>query len=109
MSIKSPHGPVLVICADEGVATDILIRLYDLGVSVVGPASTARLALALAGQTLARSAILVGETTGQRTAAELAEELQKTWGIDCVGLSSRGVAACAALEAADAHEPRRVH
>lgn len=83
---NTPSSPVLLICADEDTATDVLQRLYERGISVVGPAATARLAMALAGQTFARSAIMVGETAGRRTAAQLAEELQRTWGIECVCL-----------------------
>ena len=59
------HGALLLVCADENTATAILDHLDAEGLSVVGPAPTAGLALILAAQNETRSAILVGETAPQ--------------------------------------------
>jgi len=74
---------VLVVCADEERCAELIARLHDDGASVVGSAATAGLALALTAQTTPRSAILVGETAGRRSAAELAQALSDTWGVEC--------------------------
>jgi hypothetical protein len=79
--------PVLVVCAESEQALQILGKLFDDGVSVVGPAPTAGLALTLAAQTMPRMAILAGETAGRRSSQELAEELSSTWGVNCFTLS----------------------
>jgi hypothetical protein len=74
---------VLVVCADADRCAQVVARLHDDGASVVGSASTAGLALALTAQTAPRSAILIGETTGRRSAGELAQALSDTWGVEC--------------------------
>lgn len=80
---KPEMETVLVVCADEERCADVIARLHDDGASVVGSAATAGLALALAAQTTPRAAILVGETAGRRSAAELAQALSDTWGVEC--------------------------
>ena len=81
---------ILVVCADPEKAADILQRLHDGGANAVGPVSTAGLALTLVAQTTPRSAILAGETTGRRPAADLARDLTTLWGVDCYVLPSPG-------------------
>lgn len=75
--------PILIVCSDPDRAFGILAKLYDRGFSTVGPAPSACLALTLAAQTMARTAIIASQTTGRRTAEELAGELSRTWGIEC--------------------------
>ena len=74
---------ILVVCADEDASSSLLTWLHDGGFSAVGPVSTAAMALALAAQSAPRAAILIGETTGRRDASELADELRRTWGVEC--------------------------
>lgn len=92
------HGPILLVCADRDRSFAILEKLYDEGFSTVGPAPSAGLALTLTAQTMARTAILAGQTTGRRSVAELADELIRTWGVECFVLADdeeahQGVAA----------------
>lgn len=91
------NGPVLLVCADQDRSFDILEKLYDEGFSTVGPAPTAGLALTLTAQTMARTAILAGQTTGRRSVSELAEELSRTWGVECFLLDD--AAGCMPTEA----------
>ena len=81
---------ILVVCADPEKSAEILQRLHEGGANPMGPAPTAGLALALAAQVTPRSAILVGEPTGRRNAADLARELAAFWGVDCYVLPSAG-------------------
>lgn len=80
---SSEMETVLVVCADADRCAEIVGRLQDDGASVVGSAHTAGLALALTAQMTPRSAILVGETAGRRSAGELAQALSETWGVEC--------------------------
>ncbi len=74
---------ILVVCGDAERSTEILRRLHEGGANVLGPVSTAGLALALTAQVTPRSAILVGQTTGRRSAETLARELFSLWGVEC--------------------------
>ena len=76
-------GPVLLVCADAEQSFQILEKLHEQGFTVVGPAPTAGLALTLTAQTMACTAIIAGQTAGRRGATELAEELARTWGVEC--------------------------
>ena len=76
-------GPILLVCADQDRAFGILEKLYDEGFSTVGPVPSAGLALTLTAQTSPRTAIIAGQTTGRRSAEELAGELSRTWGVEC--------------------------
>lgn len=78
---------ILVVCGDAQRSTEILQRLHEGGANALGPVSTAGLALALTAQVTPRSAILVGQTTGRRSAEELARELSSLWGVECYVLS----------------------
>ena len=103
---------VLVVCADETRCAEIIARLHDDGASVVGSAATAGLALALTAQMTPRSAILVGETAGRRSAEELAQALSHNWGVECFVLrpeaeAPRGVDAAVAIPTVDLKALRR--
>ena len=79
--------PILLVCADQVRSFDILKKLDDEGFSIVGSAPSAGIALALAAHSAPRVAILAGQTSGRRSAAELAAELTNTWGVECFVLS----------------------
>ena len=81
------NDPILLVCADQDRSFDILRKLYDEGFSTVGSAPSAAVALTLTAQTAPRIAILAGQTSGRRSAAELAAELTGTWGVECFVLS----------------------
>jgi uncharacterized protein YbjT (DUF2867 family) len=72
---------VLVVCVDEFKSQDIMEKLYDCGINSIGPAPTAGLALALAGQTRPTVAIVAGPPGGRRDASELASRLLADWGV----------------------------
>ena len=80
------NGAILLVCDDEERTRDILARLFDEGYSVVGPATTASLALALTAQTGPSLALIARPPTGRRGALELAQELMRTWGVRSVVL-----------------------
>lgn len=80
---------VLVMCADEAQAADLLRQLYDAGVNAVGPVTTAKMALMLTAQAAPTDAILAGPTTGETDVLELAEVLTGTWGVRCVLIPTR--------------------
>jgi len=86
---------ILVVCADPDRCAEIIGRLHDDGASVVGTAHTAGIALTLTAQMAPRSAILVGETAGRRSADELARALSETWGVECFLLRHDGRAGSA--------------
>ena len=75
---------ILLVCSDEGHSSEILGRLIDNGASVVGPAPTARLSLALAALTAPTLALVARPPTGKRGATELARALMREWGIPSV-------------------------
>lgn len=84
-----PGSTVLVMCADEDQAADLLRQLYDADVNAVGPVTTAKVALVRAAQTAPTDAILAGPTIGEYDVHELAEVLTRTWGVKCVILPPR--------------------
>jgi hypothetical protein len=59
----------------------VLQRLYDAGLSAVGPVSTARLALAMTAVTFPTVALVASPPTGRRNATELAEVLLRDWNV----------------------------
>lgn len=77
---------VLVVCADAQWSVDLVARLSDGGASVVGPAGTAAVALALAAQAAPQVAVVAGPPAGRRDAAALSRALHETWGVDCLVL-----------------------
>lgn len=72
---------ILLVCGCEHGAADILDKLYGGGFSVVGPAPTAAMAMAMAAQTAPTIALVAGRPSGRRNAAELAGDLMRTWGV----------------------------
>jgi hypothetical protein len=74
---------VLLVCADHDLASDVQVALAETGLELVGPAPTAEMALTLAGLTVTRTALLIGELGGEASADELAAQLSRLWGIDC--------------------------
>lgn len=72
---------ILLICGDEADAASIMTNLYEADIRVVGPIHTARMALAMAAQTGPTLALLAGQPTGERKAAELAQAMMSTWGV----------------------------
>lgn len=78
------HGfahTVLLVCGCETHARNILQRLYEAGIGVIGPAPTAGHAMALAAQTAATVALVATAPSGRRNASEFARDLMATWGI----------------------------
>lgn len=72
---------ILLVCGSEAVSVDILGKLYDNGINVVGPAANASYALAMAAQIFPTIALMASPPLGRRNAVQLAEELNRTWGI----------------------------
>jgi hypothetical protein len=72
---------ILLVCDCEHSTTDILDKLYLGGFSVVGPVPNARMALLMAAQTVPTIAVVASPPNGRRNAAELANDLMRTWGI----------------------------
>lgn len=72
---------ILLICDDEQRATRLITALDAARIPVIGPFSTAGLALAVTAHAGPTIALLASETTGRRSAADLAESLQANWGV----------------------------
>ena len=72
---------ILLICDDERRATRLITALDAARIPVIGPFPTAGLALAVTAHAGPTLALLASETTGRRSAAELAESLQANWGV----------------------------
>lgn len=72
---------ILLICDDEARATRLITALDEARISVIGPFPTAGLALAVTAHSGPTVALLASETTGRRSAAELAESLKSHWGV----------------------------
>ncbi|MGA0603802.1 hypothetical protein ACO2Q3_24055 [Caulobacter sp. KR2-114] len=78
---------VLLVCSDAERAEILRDRLFEEGFHVIGPASTAAMAMALAAQTLPTVAVVAKPPTGRRNAVEFARDLMRTWGVGSVILS----------------------
>lgn len=72
---------VLVVCSDASLADDLLQRLYQNGVNAVGPVDSARMAIAIATHGQPTLAVIANPPTGRRGAVELAQALERDWGI----------------------------
>lgn len=72
---------ILLICDDEARATRLIAALDEAQISVIGPFPTAGLALAVTAHSGPTVALLASETTGRRSAAELAQSLKANWGV----------------------------
>jgi hypothetical protein len=75
------HDTVLLVCADPERSSEILSQFYDYGWSVVGPVSTAAMALSLTAHTCPTVALVAGPPTGKRNAPQLARDLMRMWGV----------------------------
>jgi CheY-like chemotaxis protein len=72
---------VILVCDDETNSREILSKLSAQGIGVIGPATTASMALTLAAQTFANIAVLARRPDGGPLGPELARRLMKTWGV----------------------------
>jgi uncharacterized protein with PIN domain len=72
---------ILLICDDETRAARLLAALDAARVRVIGPFSTAGLALAVTAHSGPTVALLASQTTGRRSAEELAQTLKDNWGV----------------------------
>lgn len=110
--IPAADDIVLLVCADELKSRHYLEHLLGRGLSVVGPASSAANALALAAQTAPTLALVASEPTGRRKSIELAQELMNHWGIRSVVTHEACPGAAAPSEtvywAADPAQQRRL-
>lgn len=79
--MENHSDTVLLVCGDEARAHEILGKLIDDGFGVVGPTPNARLALALAAQSVPTVAVVAHPPTGRRNARELARDLMANWGV----------------------------
>lgn len=84
---------ILLICDDETRATRLLSALDAAQIKVIGPFSTAGLALAVTAHTGPTVALLASQTTGRRSAEELARTLKDNWGVRSMLLDERAHAA----------------
>lgn len=72
---------ILLICDDEARATQLMTALDEAQVKVIGPFPTAGLALAVTAHTGPTVALLASQTTGRRSAEQLAQTLKDNWGV----------------------------
>ena len=72
---------VLVVCNDSRLADELLEALFRNGVDAVGPVDSARMALAVATHAQPTLAVIANPPTGRRGAVELAQALERDWGI----------------------------
>jgi len=75
---------VLLVCSDPIQSKDLRDRLHAEGFQVIGPASSAAMAMALAAQIEPTVALVARQPTGRRKAAEFARDLMRTWGVGSV-------------------------
>lgn len=72
---------ILLICDDEARATRLMAALDEAQLSVIGPFTTAGLALAVTAHSGPTVALLASQTNGRRSAQELAQTLNDNWGV----------------------------
>ena len=72
---------VLVVCSDAKLADHLLDSLFQNGVNAVGPVDSARMAIAVATNAQPTLAVIANPPTGRRGAVELAQALERDWGI----------------------------
>ncbi|WP_334164119.1 hypothetical protein [Phenylobacterium sp.] len=80
---------VLVAHADRQFLDDIVPTLSDLGYDVVGPARSAREALAYVAQTGVELALIGERLAGERDGRTLGQALRANWGVCCAYLKDR--------------------
>jgi hypothetical protein len=83
---------VILVCDDERESHDILNRLEAEGIGVIGPATSATMALTLASQSFANIAVLARRPSSGPLGADLAHTLMKTWGVRSVVLEGEAEA-----------------
>jgi hypothetical protein len=72
---------ILVAHADPAFLTDVVPKLSERGFHVIGPATTAKMALALAAASPASLALVGTRLAGVRSGQTLAQELLAKWGV----------------------------
>lgn len=75
---------ILVAHTDPAYLERIVPRLVERGFHVVGPANTARVALALATQTPVNLALVGEKLAGVRDGRAVARALRSAWGIPSI-------------------------
>ena len=100
--MKLDRETVIVACGDEAVSARMVQRLSEAGFGVIGPASSARMALALAAQTPASMAIVTPELSDGRPGRDLARDLMTNWGVRSMVLEAGSEIAEWTVASADA-------
>ena len=72
---------ILLICDEEVRAARLIAALDEAHLNVIGPFTTAGLALAVTAHTGPTVALLASQTTGRRSAEQLAQTLKDNWGV----------------------------
>lgn len=80
---------ILVAHGDPGALDELVPTLSDLGYEVVGPATSAREALAYAAQTGVGWALIGERLAGERDGRTLGQALRADWGVPCAYLKDR--------------------
>ena len=75
------HDRTVIVASQR---RDLVTALSEAGIGVVGPVTTATLALILASHGPADLALIDDQLAGRRTGAELADALYQTWGVRSV-------------------------
>ena len=99
-----PDRTVIVASRRE----ELVAALSEAGFNVVGPVTTASMALILAAQAPAALALVDENLTGRRTGPELAAQLYETWGVRSVLLGEFADSEAAAPWAASARDAERL-
>ncbi|HWU15884.1 MAG TPA: hypothetical protein VN157_17950, partial [Caulobacter sp.] len=88
---------ILLICDDEARAARLIAALDEARLNVIGPFTTAGLALAVTAHTGPTVALLASQTTGRRSAKQLAQTLKDNWGVRSMLLDETAHAAVETL------------
>lgn len=86
--IRYPCANVIMVSACERTSDQLLNLISDSDLNVVGTATRAATALALAAQMPADLAIVHHRLAGRRDGAELARRLEETWGVPSLLIES---------------------
>ena len=79
--IRYPCSNVILVSGCERTSDQLLNLIYERNLNVVGTATRAATALALAAQVPADLAIVHDRLAGRRDGAELARLLKEIWGV----------------------------
>jgi DNA-binding response OmpR family regulator len=85
---------ILVAHTDPAYWETIVPRLVERGYHVVGPATTARVALALATQTPVSLALVGEKLAGVRDGRAVARALRRLWGVPSILVRETAPAPC---------------